>query len=207
MTELIQVGCGAKKMELMRSLTLKTALVRMKHKPAETFFVKRCYRAQVLAGAEEICASQREVLEKLGLPWRVLRSAEDRNLILFYDVDAMSRVIDDDEKWEYLSGCGYDNRTVEGTLDSLCRRFEECDFPQEIGLLLGYPLKDVVGFTCGQSTPTYRGSWMVYGDVEESLKIMDLFRRGAREAERIITQSESWEACVQQICALKLALV
>ena len=47
---------------------------------------------------------------------------------------------------------------------------------------------------------------MVYGDVEESLKIMDLFRRGAREAERIITQSESWEACVQQICALNLAL-
>ena len=62
MTELIQVGCGAKKMELMRSLTLKTALVRMKLKPAETFFVKRCYRALTLAGAEEICASQREVL-------------------------------------------------------------------------------------------------------------------------------------------------
>ena len=206
MTELIQVGCGAKKMELMRSLTLKTALVRMKLKPAEMFFVKRCYRAQVLAGAEDICASQREVLEKLGLPWRVLRSAEDRNLILFYDVDALSRVIDDDEKWEYLSGCGYDNRTVEGTLDSLCRRFEECDFPHEIGLLLGYPLKDVVGFTCGESKPSYRGSWMVYGDVEESLKIMDLFRQGAREAERIITQSESWETCVQQICALNLAL-
>ena len=206
MTELIQVGCGAKKMELMRSLTLKTALVRMKLKPAETFFVKRCYRAQVLAGAKEICASQREVLEKLGLPWRVLRNAKDRSLILFYDVGTMDRVIADDEKWEFLSGCGYDNRTVEGTLNSLCRRFEECEFPHEIGLLLGYPLKDVVGFTCGESKPSYRGAWMVYGDVEESLKIMDLFRRGAREAERIITQSESWEASVQQICALNLAL-
>lgn len=206
MTELIKVGCGAKRMELMRNLALKTALVRMKLKPAEVFFVKQCYRAQVLAGAEEICASQREILEKLGLPWRVLRPGEDRNLILFYDVDAMTRVINDDEKWSFLSQCGYINRTVEGTLDSLCRRFEECDFPHEIGLLLGYPLKDVVGFMNGESQPAYRGSWMVYGNVEESMKIMNLFRQGSLEAERILTQPESWEKCIQQICALGMAL-
>ena len=207
MTESLKICCGVEKVELMRVLALRTALVRMKLKPAEIFFVRRCYRAQSPTGTMEICASQREVLEKLGLPWYVLRIREEKSLILFYAPEALERILADDAKWRFLAEYGYTTRTVEGTLAWLRRRFEKCDFPHEIGLLLGYPLKDVVGFTRGQAAPSYYGAWRVYGDVEESLKIMDLFRRGALEAERILTQPESWETCVQQIGALKVASV
>ena len=40
MIENIKVGCDANKMELMRSLTLKTALVRMKYAPVSVKFSK-----------------------------------------------------------------------------------------------------------------------------------------------------------------------
>ena len=136
-----------------------------------------------------------------------LRFKNKKVLIYAYRPSRLLPDVQGKEADELLSQRGYCTQNCGSCLSRLMKRLGESDeFPHEIGLLLGYPLKDVVGFTCGQSSPSYRGSWMVYGDVEESLKIMDLFRQGAREAERIITQSESWETCVQQICALNLAL-
>ena len=46
------------------------------------------------------------------------------------------------------------------------------DFPHEIGLLLGYPPEDVIGFieNRGQN-PLYIGYWKVYSNLEECRKV------------------------------------
>ncbi|MDF2572523.1 MAG: hypothetical protein K0R55_4127, partial [Sporomusa sp.] len=46
--------------------------------------------------------------------------------------------------------------------------------PHEIGLLLGIPLKDVLGFM-GQGTEclSCRGMWCIYGDPTSSIKVME----------------------------------
>ena len=48
---------------------------------------------------------------------------------------------------EFLKWCGYEDTDPEKALIRLSRRLSESDqFPHEIGLFLGYPLGDVIGF-------------------------------------------------------------
>lgn len=204
MVELIKIGCGGKKLALMRHLLLKTALVRSKLKPAEIFSIQRCYRAEMpdKSGCE-ICAGQQEVLEKLGLPWKTLRGGEEKSLVLFYDSDLLEKTLENTEVSGYFSSLGYTNsKNSTAVLNQLRDRFSQVFFPHEIGLLLGYPLKDVAGFMEGKSRPAYRGSWMVYGDVAPSLKIMRRFQWATRAAEEIVNQYEDWNACVEKIRSL-----
>ena len=46
----------------------------------------------------------------------------------------------------FLKNYGYHNFSVRDAIGQLQARFEQSEFPHEIGLFLGYPLGDVVGF-------------------------------------------------------------
>ncbi len=54
-------------------------------------------------------------------------------------------------------------------------------FPHEIGLFLGYPSEDVLGFIrnrAGNSKMT--GAWKVYGDKEKAERIFEKYRKCTR---------------------------
>ena len=58
---------------------------------------------------------------------------------------------------------------VETYLDELINRLESKEFPHEIGIFLGYPLKDVLGFMgYGKKELTEVKNWRIYGDVVAS---------------------------------------
>ena len=50
------------------------------------------------------------------------------------------------------------------------------DFPHEVGLFLGYPLVDVIGFESDRSAFKYAGFWKVYGDRNKAVKQMMLYK-------------------------------
>ena len=53
----------------------------------------------------------------------------------------------------------------------------EHDFPHEIGIFLGYPLEDVVGFIENQGKNyTCSGYWKTYGDPQEAKRRFDSYR-------------------------------
>ena len=55
---------------------------------------------------------------------------------------------------------------------------QDAKFPHEIGLFLGYPVKDVLGFmNSPEEGVKYTGFWKVYGDKESALKIFDKYKR------------------------------
>ena len=67
---------------------------------------------------------------------------------------------------------GYDTESLEEMLKILESRMGEsgsCEFPHEIGLFLGYPTEDVVGFmeNRGQNY-LYSCYWKVYSDVDRA---------------------------------------
>ena len=69
-------------------------------------------------------------------------------------------------------------KTVDGFLKQLSNRLcLEHDFPHEIGIFLGYPLEDVVGFIENQGKNyTCSGYWKTYGDPQEATRRFDSYR-------------------------------
>mgnify|MGYP000134922409 FL=1 len=79
----------------------------------------------------------------------------------------------------FLKKSGYQmQKTVDGFLKQLSNRLcLEHDFPHEIGIFLGYPLEDVVGFIENQGKNyTCSGYWKTYGDPQEAKRRFDSYR-------------------------------
>ena len=70
-------------------------------------------------------------------------------------------------------------RDRDDALGHLKRRLlEKENFPHEIGLFLGYPLRDVIGFIRNEGKNCKCADcWKVYGDEREAKKIFEAFRK------------------------------
>ena len=78
-----------------------------------------------------------------------------------------------------LHKAGYSSPSdAEQTLSELQSRLTGNRFPHEIGVFLGYPLKDVVGFMgWARISFTCQGPWKIYGDPSESLRLAESHRQ------------------------------
>lgn len=75
----------------------------------------------------------------------------------------------------FLKSYQYPN-TFELCIQELKKRLNTKNFPHEIGVFLGYPLDDVIGFI--EHKPFYLvGDWKVYQNVNEAQKQFDLFKQ------------------------------
>ena len=85
-------------------------------------------------------------------------------------------------------------------LAHLVRRAGECDLPHEVGIFIGYPLKDVAGFIARlPSTPVHNGVWRVYGDAHESLARMKAYAQIEAEARETLQRAEGVEDFISMI--------
>ena len=58
------------------------------------------------------------------------------------------------------------------------KRLVQNEFPHEIGLLLGYPFEDVIGFIENEGRNyLYSGYWKVYKNKEEKCKLFNLYNQ------------------------------
>ncbi len=106
-----------------------------------------------------------------GIFLQVLRKKEGRALVY---VCRFSRLEEDMQKpgtAEFLKQCGYEKAEPAAALDRLRRKLQSEDgFPHEIGLFLGYPLGDVVGFIVNAGRNyALTGYWKVYTNVVSRL--------------------------------------
>ena len=76
------------------------------------------------------------------------------------------------------AGRGYPAPDAERCLRCLAGRLGEGGFPHEIGLFLGYPLQDVLGFieNRGQGSKLV-GTWKVYGDEEAARRTFARYKK------------------------------
>ena len=79
----------------------------------------------------------------------------------------------------FLESCGYQRGATEFLLQQLSGRLcLEQAYPHEIGLFLGYPLSDVIGFIENRGwNYTCCGCWKSYGDPEKAQAYFDLCRQ------------------------------
>ncbi len=105
-----------------------------------------------------------------------LKSLPTRETVLFYRPDRLQRLFRQPRTREFLARRGYPvQQGLAAMLRYLQQRFQHC-CPHEIGLFLGIPLKDVIGFIEARcpledcATP-----WKVFGCQETSLRLWRRF--------------------------------
>lgn len=146
-------------------------------KPASLFRCNRKTEEHIRAAASRWDAA----LAPLGLRMTVLKECPNSGdcLIYLYRPEWVDRVVHRAEELRFLVRCGYRPGSTAALLGQLSKRLcLEQDYPHEIGLFLGYPLEDVVGFIENKGwNYTCCGCWKSYGDPERAQAYFDLCRR------------------------------
>lgn len=115
-----------------------------------------------------------------GLKCKVLCSCKSRKQVLIYSESLMRKRLADPEVRKTLGCCGYCGcNSVEQCLERLSERIHESNgFPHEIGIFLGYPLEDVIGFIENRGENfKFCGAWKVYGSVENAKRTFENYNK------------------------------
>ncbi len=106
-----------------------------------------------------------------GIKLQLLKVGENFALVYMYRQDMLLKDLNDANAHAVLLQYGYKNLSVDKAILRLSRRLSTYEeFPHEIGLFLGYPPEDVVGFICnkGKNCNICR-YWKVYGNEDKAL--------------------------------------
>ena len=108
-----------------------------------------------------------QALNPARIRFTILCSCKERQLLLVYRADRLEQQLKEPAVQVLLKALGYPvSGALPVLLDYLKFRFQQEEFPHEIGLFLGYPVEDVLGFWENQGKNCrYCGHWKVYGDV------------------------------------------
>lgn len=129
-----------------------------------SLFTVDCGSEEELYREAEIC---RQVLASRDVHVVLMRVLGGRALVYVYRGKRLELDLSCPLRQEFLASFGYEAFDAESAVGMLRRRIEETGgFPHEIGLFLGYPLRDVEGFVanCGRNC-LLCGPWKVYHDV------------------------------------------
>jgi len=125
---------------------------------------------------------RKEIIKDLGLSFRELKETCKGIQVLFYNQDMLFDLLMQPEHQSFLENFGYSRcHKLDDFLELLKDRYNSPFFPHEIGIFLGFPLKDVMGFIDKRNTLlTKRGRWLVFGEPEESLELMEIHKKAEK---------------------------
>lgn len=108
------------------------------------------------------------------LKLKILCNLNHKTLILLYNKILLNSQLCEKENFEILKKYGYlESMTLKEKLDLLAIRIKsEEQFPHEIGVFLGYPAEDILGFIKNKGENyIYSGYWKVYSNADNAKKI------------------------------------
>lgn len=120
-----------------------------------------------------------QMLNSKGLRVIPMRINSDRALIYVFRPRMLTSDLENDIAKQLLEERGYSSNAAMPCVIQLIDRLKEADeFPHEIGLFLGYPPEDVLGFITNKAEK-YKcsGVWKVYGDEKKATKTFELYRK------------------------------
>ncbi len=115
---------------------------------------------------------------KKGVYMRILRTTGDRALIYLFRVRELLKVLNDPRANALLKQYKYDKMTLEDCIGHLASRIDTGEeFPHEIGIFLGYPVKDVIAFIEHKGKHSkYVGYWKVYYNEKDAKQLFKKYR-------------------------------
>lgn len=117
-------------------------------------------------------------LDPRGVRLTALRWDAERALLYLYRERALRDTLADPDVRAFLTEQGYGDLEVSGALATLRARLCRTEFPHEIGVFLGYPLADVIGFIRHEGKDCLAaGYWKCYDNPEAARRSFERLRR------------------------------
>lgn len=124
-------------------------------------------------------ATWRKNLKPFGIFLELLRSTPTSRLIYVYRKSDLEALLSRKDIREFLESQGYKSFSVPYILSKVKYGLKNCkdSFPHEIGIFLGYPLADVVGYINNKGQgPIKTGLWRVYENPEEADRLFKSYQ-------------------------------
>lgn len=118
---------------------------------------------------------------------RKIRELNGRMQVIFYQRELLDSVLRQNSIQEFLRTLSYPKQySLDIYLNLLRHRIISFKFPHEVGVFLGYPLKDVLGFM-GLLPLPYRKTqgWRIYGDETLSNQVYEKYRQARNIMKRL----------------------
>lgn len=135
------------------------------------------------------------LLSKKGLRILPLKYSEKKALIYIYRPALLKEDLLRSEAADLLIDHGYPRESPDHCVVRLVDRLQETSgFPHEIGLFLGYPPEDVLGFIENNAQHAkYIGDWKVYGDAEKAQTLFAAYHQCTDNYIHLLTTGSSIE--------------
>jgi hypothetical protein len=117
--------------------------------------------------------------------------------VMFFKKNLLQEAVYNEWRKEYLLEFGYSNcAKLEDCLELLKKRFNSEKFPHEIGVFLGYPLKDVEGFAkCpDHCQKVKKAPWKIFGDIKPSLRMIENHKNAQNSMKQIFDKQINFKA-------------
>lgn len=137
------------------------------------------------------------LFENTSLLAKVIYQGKDRITFLIYQEEELIDYLMGRKERELMDFLGYEDRDINDILDEFSKRFAGYmegigSFPHEMGLLLEYPVEDVVGFMENQGNNfLYAGYWKVYGNLQKALDTFEQYNEAKERMVRLVSQGRS----------------
>ncbi len=125
-----------------------------------------------------------------GVEYAVVKRHEVRVQLFVWHRESLARTLADPRMRACLERLGYPtDASPEELVQRVTGKIQGNAYPHEIGLFLGYPIKDVYGFM-GFPIP-YRKTmgWRMYGDVRPSERAYDAYKRAREQVKSMMKQA------------------
>ncbi len=122
---------------------------------------------------------------------------ENKITFLLYRQEELSCHLNQSEVKEFMVQMGYQDKDLDEILRLFSERFHSHmkyrdSFPHEMGILLGYPVTDVIGFMENQGRNyLYLGYWKVYGNLSEALHTFHRFKQAKALVTNLVVNGRS----------------
>ena len=146
-------------------------------KPGSIF----CFNHSPLEVSRQKVCQWNKQLAPFGLTVQKLleRPSSSSVIVFVYRHNRLEQMLSDDAYQSFLAQAGYERTNLDDLLEQLAQRLRtQPEFPHEIGVFLGYPLRDVIGFIENHGRNfTCCGFWKSYGDPAEMQVCFACYRR------------------------------
>ncbi len=133
-----------------------------------------------------------DVFNESNISYYVLNQSEKATTFFLYRRDETAKQLSDERVSEVLKGFGYTRFDIDSVLDTFKSRYDryislKSEFPHEMGMLLGYPVEDVLGFVKNNGKNyLYSGYWKVYHDAKRKIELFDEYNKAQEQLVKLV---------------------
>ncbi len=151
-----------------------------------------CKCSNIFITTRKHIAYTRRLFEGSPVACKLLYTDEKKAIFFIYRPVMMHMLLQDSTIGEFLGAWGYEE-SLEKALSRLSSAYGaylrgKGEFPHEIGLFLGYPVEDVIGFITNNGKDClYSGYWKVYENVAEKKALFQTFDHARELVMRLVS--------------------